>query len=60
VINNPESNGIDITHAVLKVYRQKNIDIDFKNIQRRVYDALNVLSALNIITKDRNKISYRG
>ena len=34
--------------------------MDFKNVQRRVYDALNVLSALNIIDKDRNRIKYRG
>lgn len=29
-------------------------------MQRRVYDALNVLSALDIITKDRNKITFKG
>ncbi|PCI27054.1 hypothetical protein COB52_05470 [Candidatus Kaiserbacteria bacterium] len=33
---------------------------DFKNIQRRVYDALNVLTALNIITKLKNKIHFEG
>ena len=31
---------------------------DFKNVQRRVYDALNVLHALGMITKDRNKIVF--
>lgn len=31
--------------------------MDFKNVQRRVYDALNVLSALNIIKKEKNKVS---
>lgn len=34
--------------------------LDFKNVQRRVYDALNVLSALDVIDKDRNKISFKG
>ena len=34
--------------------------MDFKNVQRRVYDALNVLSALYIIRKDRNRIKFRG
>lgn len=34
--------------------------MDFKNVQRRVYDALNVLSALCIIHKDRNRIHYKG
>ena len=27
--------------------------VDFKNVQRRVYDALNVLSAIGIIRKDK-------
>ena len=35
-------------------------NLDFKNVQRRVYDALNVLSALDVITKDRNKIQFKG
>lgn len=33
---------------------------DEKNIRRRVYDALNVLMALNIIVKDRKQITWRG
>jgi hypothetical protein len=32
--------------------------VDFKNVQRRVYDALNVLNAMDIIRKDRNNIYY--
>jgi len=34
--------------------------LDFKNVQRRVYDALNVLSALDVISKDRNRIAFKG
>ena len=34
--------------------------MDFKNVQRRVYDALNVLSALGIITKVRNRVKFVG
>ena len=34
--------------------------IDFKNVQRRVYDALNVLSALQIISKIRNRVKFIG
>lgn len=34
--------------------------IDQKNIRRRVYDALNVLMALNLITKDRKEIKWLG
>ena len=32
--------------------------MDFKNVQRRVYDALNVLSAMGIIRKDKYNIIY--
>jgi hypothetical protein len=32
--------------------------VDFKNVQRRVYDALNVLNAMDIIRKDRNLIFF--
>lgn len=34
------------------------MNFDFKNVQRRVYDALNVLHALGMITKDRNRIQF--
>ena len=33
---------------------------DEKNIRRRVYDALNVLMAMDIITKDKKQITWRG
>ncbi|KAI9245345.1 E2F/DP family winged-helix DNA-binding domain-containing protein [Phascolomyces articulosus] len=33
---------------------------DQKNIRRRVYDALNVLMAMNIITKDKKQIKWLG
>lgn len=36
------------------------VGIDQKNIRRRVYDALNVLMALDIITKDRKEIKWLG
>lgn len=34
--------------------------IDEKNIRRRVYDALNVLMAVEIISKDKKEIHWRG
>ncbi|KAG2230646.1 hypothetical protein INT48_005602 [Thamnidium elegans] len=37
-----------------------SVGIDQKNIRRRVYDALNVLMALDIITKDRKEIKWLG
>jgi hypothetical protein len=33
---------------------------DEKNIRRRVYDALNVLMAMDIIIKDKKEIHWRG
>jgi transcription factor Dp-1 len=33
---------------------------DEKNVRRRVYDALNVLTAVGMITKDRKEIEWRG
>lgn len=33
---------------------------DHKNIRRRVYDALNVLMAMEIIQKDRKEIRWTG
>ena len=34
--------------------------IDHKNIRRRVYDALNVLMAMNIISKEKKEIKWLG
>lgn len=55
-----ETTGTKIAQRILEIYRGRNMDMDFKNVQRRVYDALNVLSALCIIHKDRNRIHYKG
>lgn len=41
----------------LKTYQQQ---YDEKNIRRRVYDALNVLMAMDIISKDKKEIQWRG
>ncbi len=38
---------------ILKAYEQKNI-------RRRVYDAINVLLAMNIIAKDKKDIRWVG
>ncbi|XP_010253209.1 PREDICTED: transcription factor-like protein DPB isoform X2 [Nelumbo nucifera] len=35
-------------------------EFDEKNIRRRVYDALNVLMALNIVAKDKKEIQWKG
>lgn len=39
---------------------KKKRNHDDKNIRRRVYDALNVLMAMDIITKNRKEITWRG
>ncbi|KAL9191582.1 hypothetical protein ACHAXT_001288 [Thalassiosira profunda] len=40
--------------------KDKSKNHDDKNIRRRVYDALNVLMAMDIITKDKKEITWRG
>ena len=51
--------GTDIANEIQELYKQfSDKDVDFKNVQRRVYDALNVLDAMDIIKKDKNQIYY--
>jgi len=40
--------------------KTKKSNHDDKNIRRRVYDALNVLMAMDIITKDKKEITWQG
>ena len=61
VRKNPNSTGTQIANDIIAFY--KNLHgkkLDFKNVQRRVYDALNVFAALGIINKERNNIEYNG
>ena len=54
-----QTTGTDIANKIIENFkREKGQALDFKNVQWRVYDALNVFSALNIISKERNKICY--
>ena len=50
--------GTEIANEILELYRAFSDKVEFKNVQRRVYDALNVLSAMNIIYKHKNNIMY--
>jgi hypothetical protein len=43
-----------------EIQQHSTTGVDQKNIRRRVYDALNVLMALDIITKDRKQIKWLG
>jgi predicted Zn-dependent protease len=60
VQNLKETTGTQIALRIEEIYKEKKMKIDFKNVQRRVYDALNVLSALKIIRKDKNRICWIG
>jgi len=53
-----QTTGTEIAHEILVLYKRFSDKVDFKNVQRRVYDALNVLSAMNIINKNKNTIQY--
>lgn len=48
-----KKNGIVIVYLFQPGY-------DEKNIRRRVYDALNVLMAMDIISKDKKEIQWKG
>ena len=51
--------GNQITEYIQNVLQTKKDDKTIqKNIQRRVYDAINVMSAIGIIQKDRQDIKY--
>ena len=42
------------TDIATKIMQTCSLKLDFKNVQRRVYDALNVLCALGVTTKNKN------
>lgn len=48
----------ELVLSVLEDQKQQNYDE--KNIRRRVYDALNVLMAMDIITRDKKEITWKG
>jgi hypothetical protein len=50
---------LDYTQAAINEGTE-NPAVDQKNIRRRVYDALNVLMAMNIISKEKKEIKWIG
>ncbi|CDW80804.1 transcription factor-like protein dpb-like [Stylonychia lemnae] len=67
----PMTTGTQIANEILELYKQFSEvsytqsqcltqKVDFKNVQRRVYDALNVLNAMEIIKKDKNQIFFNS
>ena len=41
------------------LYEQRKLG-SIKNLQRRIYEVLNIFSSMNIIYRDRNLVSWRG
>ena len=60
VRESPMTTGTEIAYEILELYKRFSDKVDFKNVQRRVYDALNVLSAMEIIKKQKNHIIYNS
>jgi transcription factor Dp-1 len=52
----------ELVTAVIEERRKEDASAkyDEKNIRRRVYDALNVLMAMDIISKDKKEITWKG
>ena len=52
----------ELVRSIVEQRRQANpaASYDEKNIRRRVYDALNVLMAMDIITKEKKEITWKG
>jgi hypothetical protein len=58
--NNRVTKGTDVTQYILLQLKVSQDDKSFKNIQRRVYDAINVMNAIGILHKDKNSLIYKG
>eukprot|EP01129_Flabellula_baltica_P000520 TRINITY_DN10510_c0_g1_i1.p1 TRINITY_DN10510_c0_g1~~TRINITY_DN10510_c0_g1_i1.p1 ORF type:complete len:338 (-),score=62.98 TRINITY_DN10510_c0_g1_i1:42-1055(-) len=50
----------EVAEDLIKELNSGDEKVDGKNIKRRVYDALNVLTAMNIITKNKKVITWNG
>lgn len=56
---NKTAKGSEVTeHIIRELYKNGVKSLNFKNIQRRVYDAINVMSAIGIITKNKQEIKF--
>jgi len=50
----------EVADELVKEFKDEETDSDEKNIRRRAYDALNVLTAMDIIAKDKKDIQWKG
>jgi len=60
VENKKATNYNEVADELVTEFRSESGSVDEKNIRRRVYDALNVLMAMNIIAKDKRDIRWLG
>ncbi len=58
--NNSKTKGNNVTQYILEQLNISQDDMSFKNIQRRVYDAINVMHAIGILDKEKNVLYYKG
>lgn len=49
-----------MTQYILTILKPSINNLSFKNIQRRVYDAINVMHAIGLLDKDKNNLYYKG
>jgi hypothetical protein len=54
------SKSSSVTEYILENLKKTHTDLSFKNIQRRVYDAINVMNAVGIIEKKKNHLNFTG
>jgi hypothetical protein len=52
--------GTNVTEHILEHLKNFQTKLSFKNVQRRVYDAINVMNAVGILYKDKNCLYFKG
>lgn len=51
--------GPDVTQYILDSLQKKSTTLlNYKNVQRRVYDAINVMCSINLISKNKQEIKF--
>jgi hypothetical protein len=58
--SNNKTKGNNVTQYILEQLNISQDDMSFKNIQRRVYDAINVMHAIGLLDKEKNVLYYKG
>lgn len=58
--DNPKTKSSDVTQYILNTLKIDQNAKSFKNIQRRVYDSINVMAAADIINKEKCNLFFKG